>query len=56
MLLQVAAVEAVARDALAATLVPLRRAPAVAAGGLPAAQLLCGALQQALALVERLAE
>ncbi len=54
--LQVVPVEAVARDALAAAMAPLRRSPAIAAGGLAAAQLLCGALQRALALVEQVAE
>lgn len=53
---QVAAVEVLARDALAAVCTPLRRLPAVHAGGLAAAQLLCGALARALALVEQVAE
>jgi hypothetical protein len=49
-------VETLARDALAATSAPVQRSPAAAAGGLPAAQLLCGALQQALELVYQAAE
>lgn len=48
--------EALARDALAAVCTPLRRLPAVHAGGLAAAQLLCGALSRALVLLEQVAE
>lgn len=55
-LLQVVPVETLVRDALAATTAPLQRSPGAAAGGLPAARLLCGALQQALQLVYQAAE